>query len=189
MSTYLLVILEFFKTGLFAIGGGLATIPFLREMAERYPWFSLEDLLDMIAVSESTPGPMGINMATYAGYNVGGILGGVIATLSLITPSIFVIVIIASFMKRFKESVVIQRGFYLLRAATAGLIAGAVFDVVVLSLFNVDVYRASRRLLDFFNWPALLMFALLVFLIRKFPKVHPIAFIGASAVMGVVFKL
>jgi len=90
MSTYLLVILEFFKTGLFAIGGGLATIPFLREMAERYPWFSLEDLLDMIAVSESTPGPMGINMATYAGYNAGNIgdidLKNAIAKCSAYTP-------------------------------------------------------------------------------------------------------
>lgn len=189
MNTYLLLILEFLKTGLFAIGGGLATLPFLREMAQRYPWFTMEDLLDMIAISESTPGPIGINMATFAGFNAAGPLGGVLATLSIIVPSIIIVVIIASFMERFQESVVVQRGFYLLRAATAGLIGGAVFEVILLSLFNVEAYAASRQLLALVRWPAVLIFVALVYLIRRFPKVHPIAFIAASAVLGICLKL
>ncbi|HBG01141.1 MAG TPA: chromate transporter, partial [Firmicutes bacterium] len=137
--TYLLLIYEFFKTGLFAVGGGLATLPFLREMTFHYPWFTMEELMNMIAVSESTPGPIGINMATYTGFKAGGPLGGVLATLSIITPSIAIISIIASAMERFRDSVVIKRGFYLLRAATAGLIAGAVFEVILVSLFNMEI--------------------------------------------------
>lgn len=174
MNTYFYLVLEFMKTGLFAIGGGLATLPFLRELAMRYPWFTMEDLLDMIAISESTPGPIGINMATFAGYNAGGVPGAIIATLALVFPSIVVIVIIASFMERFQKSVVIQRGFYLLRAATAGLIAGAVFEVVITSVSQLV---------------SLLMFGTLIILIWKFPKIHPIAFIVVSALLGIALKL
>ena len=179
--TYLILIYEFFKTGLFAIGGGLATLPFLRDMTFHHPWFSMEELLNMIAVSESAPGPIGINMATYAGFKAAGAFGGVLATLSIITPSIAIIVIIASAMERFKDSVLIQRGFYLLRAATAGLIAGAVFEVILVSLFNMESFAP--------RWPAVILFAVLVFLIKRFPKVHPIAFIVASGVLGVLLKL
>lgn len=174
MNTYIYLMFEFLKTGLFAIGGGLATLPFLREMTMHYPWFTMEDLLDMIAVSESTPGPIGVNMATFAGFNAGGVLGALVATLSLIFPSIIITIIIASFMERFQESVLIQRGFYLLRAATAGLIAGAIFEVIVISLNRLA---------------SLIMFGVLILLIRKFPKIHPIAFIVVSAFLGIIFKL
>ncbi len=144
----------------------------------------------MIAISESTPGPIGINMATFAGFNAAGPLGGgVVATLSIILPSIIIVVIIASFMERFQQSVVVQRGFYLLRAATAGLIGGAVFEVILLSLFNLEAYGATGGLLALVRWPAVFMFAALVYLIRRFPRVHPIAFIAASAVMGILLKL
>ncbi|NMB02176.1 MAG: chromate transporter [Firmicutes bacterium] len=187
--TYLTLIFEFFKTGLFAVGGGLATLPFLRDMALRYPWFTMEELLNMIAVSESTPGPIGINMSTYSGVKAGSILGGIIATLSIIAPSIIVIVIIASVKEKFQNSVVVQRGFYLLRAATAGLIAGAVFEVIVVSLFNLGVYAESGQLLSLVRWPSLILFGTLVVLIKKLPKVHPVVFIVASAILGVIFKL
>ena len=120
-------------------------------------------------------------MATYAGFKAAGAFGGVLATLSIITPSIAIIVIIASAMERFKDSVLIQRGFYLLRAATAGLIAGAVFEVILVSLFNMESFAP--------RWPAVILFAVLVFLIKRFPKVHPIAFIVASGVLGVLLKL
>lgn len=189
MNTLLLLIKEFAKTGLFSIGGGLATLPFLREMTMRYPWFTMEDLLDMIAVSESTPGPIGINMATFAGFNAAGVLGGITATLSLVFPSIIVVVIIASFIDRFQESAAIQRGFYLLRAATAGLIAGAIFEVIILSLFDTNAYAATKELVTLVRWPAMMMFLVLIFLIRKFPKVHPIAFIVGSAALGILLQL
>ena len=91
---YLSLFYEFFKAGLFAVGGGLATIPFMKEIALKTGWFTLSQLTDMIAVSESTPGPMGVNCATYVGYETAGLLGGVIATLGLIAPSIIIIIII-----------------------------------------------------------------------------------------------
>lgn len=189
MITILSLILEFLKTGLFAIGGGLATLPFLRDMSFRYSWFTMEELLNMIAVSESTPGPIGINMATYGGYSAAGILGGIIATLALITPSIIVIIIIASFMDKFKDSKLVQRGFYLLRAATAGLIMGAVFEVILLSLFDAGAYATSGEILSLVRWPSLFLFISLIVLIRRFPKVHPIGFIVASAIVGIILKL
>ena len=84
---------EFFKTGLFAVGGGLATLPFLSRMGEIYGWFTKEELANMIAVSESTPGPIGVNMATYVGFSTAGVPGAVVATLGLITPSVIIILI------------------------------------------------------------------------------------------------
>lgn len=189
MRTYLLLMFEFFKAGLFAVGGGLATLPFLREMALQRPWFSMQDLLDMIAVSESTPGPIGINMATFAGFHAAGVPGAVLASLSLVLPSLIIIIVIASFLDRFQESVLIQRGFYLLRAATAGLIGGAIFEVVLVSLFNVQALGKRGQLLHLVRWPALGLFAALIFLIHKFPRVHPIFLILISAVLGIVFQL
>ena len=101
---YLRLFFEFCKIGLFSIGGGLATIPFLTDLGERTGWFTSGDLANMIAISESTPGPMGVNMATYVGFSSGGVLGGVIATLGLIFPSVVVILIIANFLQKFRQS-------------------------------------------------------------------------------------
>ena len=116
---------EFFKTGLFAVGGGLATIPFLKDITLKYPWFTPQDLLDMIAVSESTPGPMGVNSATYAGFQAAGIPGALVATCSLVLPSVIVIILVSRALNRFKDSKLVQDGFYGLRPASAGLIFGA----------------------------------------------------------------
>ena len=101
---YITLFYEFFKIGLFAIGGGLATLPFLYDLCGRYSWITTDNIADMVAISQSTPGPLGINMATYAGYQGGGLLGGIIATIGLITPSIIIIIIIAHILNKFKES-------------------------------------------------------------------------------------
>ena len=101
---YLQLFWEFFKTGLFAVGGGLATLPFLQDMSDRTGWFTHAQLADMLAVSESTPGPIGVNMATYVGFSTGGVGGALIATLGLITPSVIVILIVAAFLKAFRDS-------------------------------------------------------------------------------------
>ena len=104
MSIYLRLYWEFFKTGLFAVGGGMATIPFLKDIGEKTGWYTYTDLMNMLAVSESTPGPIGINMATYVGFTVGGPLGAVIATIGEVTPSIIVILIVASLLKSFRST-------------------------------------------------------------------------------------
>lgn len=185
---YLRLIYEFFKTGLFAVGGGLATIPFLRDMGASTGWFTDADLTTMIAVSESTPGPMGVNMATYVGFHIAGIPGAVLATLGLITPSILVILIIAGFLARFRESKLVDAAFKGLRPASTALIAAAGLSVAKNVLLNLQ--GAETALSTVIRWPALLLAAAVFVCMRIKPlkKLHPIVFIGISAVIGAVFR-
>lgn len=188
---YLRLFFEFFKTGLFAFGGAIATIPFLSDMAERTGWFTQEFLADMLAVSESTPGPIGVNTATYVGYTVAGIPGGVVATLGLITPSIIIILIVAAFLKTFRSNRYVNHVFYGIRPASVGLIAAAGVTVVKLSLFNSASFAESGVPADWVNWKALILFCLIWVLtnpVKKTKKMHPIIFIAFAAVVGIVFR-
>ena len=196
---YLRLFYEFFKTGLFAVGGGMATIPFLYDMAGNTGWFTSTDVDNMIAVGESTPGPIGVNMATYVGYltggNVGGlpcaILGAVVATLGLVTPSIIVILIIASFLKSFRNNRYVESAFYGLRPASTGLIAAAGLSVVVSNLFFSDVLARGFSLAAF-NWKGWALAIVLWVLtnkVKRTKKLHPILFILASAVVGVIWGM
>ncbi|MDU5504075.1 MAG: chromate transporter [Anaerococcus vaginalis] len=180
---------EFFKTGLFAIGGGMATFPFLQKMAENYDWFTSEELLDMIAVSESTPGAIGINVASFAGYKAYGIFGAILATFSLVTPAIIIILIIARSLDKFKTSVVVKNAFEYIRPSTAGLILGAMLNVMIISLFNVKLYEKTGNFLDLFQIIQLILFIGFLFLLRKYKKIHPLLIIGMGALFGIIFKL
>ena len=182
--TYLILFLEFFKTGLFSIGGGLATIPFLREIGEKYGWFSPENLADMIAVAESTPGPIGVNVATYAGYNAGGILGAIIATLSLVLPSVIVIGIVVKCLDKFKNSFAVESAMYGLRSATVGLISAAIFSVLLLSLFNGAIPGFKTL-----NIAATALFAVCIAMTALLKKIHPIVIIAFGTAAGIVLKL
>lgn len=189
---YLRLFYEFFKTGLFAVGGGMATLPFLDAMALKTGWFTQAKLIDMIAISESTPGPIGVNMATYVGFTSAGPLGSIIATLGLITPSIIIILIIAKFLAKFKDSHVVKSIFYSLRPTSTALIAAAGVPVIMLSLTNSDKFKASGSILDFFNFGAILLAIILFILTNKVKatkKLHPVVFIVASAIIGVVFSM
>lgn len=186
---YIQLFLEFFKTGLFAVGGGLATLPFLKQIALRHTWFSVSQLTDMIAVSESTPGPIGINMSTYAGFHAAGIPGAIVSTLSLVLPSYIVILIVSHFLEKFKDSPLVQHVFYGIRPATAGLIAGAMFEVFLMSLFNIDAFQASGSILDLIQILPIVVYVIALICIIKLPKVHPIVFIIAGAVLGIVLEL
>ena len=199
MMIYLRLFYEFFKTGLFAVGGGMATIPFLYSMADNTGWFTRLDVDNMIAVGESTPGPIGVNMATYVGYitggNVGGlpfaILGAVIATLGLITPSIIVILIIASFLKNFRDNRFVDSAFYGLRPASTGLIAAAGLSVIVSNLFFAGALENGFSL-AVFNWKGWILAIVLWVLtnkVKQTKKLHPIIFILASAVVGIVLGM
>ena len=181
--TYLLLFWEFFKTGLFAVGGGLATIPFLMDMAEKYPWFTAAELSNMIAVSESTPGPIGINMATYVGFTTAGPLGSVIATTALVLPSLVIIMIIAGFLNKFRENALVKDTFYVLRPAVIGMLFVSLTSMISPLLINF----AGTSILEVFNIKALLLFAVLLFGILKFKK-HPIVYIAIGAVVGIIFK-
>ena len=192
MKLLLTLFFEFFKTGLFAVGGGMATLPFLYDMSARHPdWFSAAQLADMVAVSESTPGPIGVNMATYVGFETGGIAGAVIATLGLVTPSIIVILIVARMLKAFRGNKTVDAVFYGLRPCSVGLIAAAGILVVKIALFRFDAFAASGVFTDFFNWKALALAAALLVLtrfIKATKKLHPVIFILASAAVGVLFS-
>lgn len=184
---------EFAKTGLFAVGGGLATIPFLQDLGARTGWFSAADLSTMIAVSESTPGAMGVNMATYVGFTIAqvhgipGIIGAIVATLGLTFPSIVVIVIIAGFLEKFRQSKTVDAVFYGLRPASTALIASAGLTVAMTVL--VTVGGAAEHAFSV-HWPALIL-AVVVFIAMRYTplkKLHPILFIAFSAVVGVVLQ-
>lgn len=186
---YLQLIYEFFKTGLFAVGGGLATLPFLNEICQKYDWFTEQMLADMIAISESTPGPIGINMSTYAGYQAAGVLGSIVATCSLVAPSIIIIVLIAGFLSKFNEHPLVKSAFSGLRPAVTGLIAAAAVSVMKLALLRIPAFEASGRVPDLFNLPAIALFAVLFAAMLKWKKLHPVVFILAGAVVGIIFKM
>lgn len=199
MMLYIRLFYEFFKTGLFTIGGGMATVPFLYQMSDATGWFTYNDLANMIAVGESTPGPIGVNMATYVGFVTGmeqggvpfALLGAVVATLGLITPSIIVILIIASFLKNFRDNKYVNHAFYGLRPASAGLIAAAGISVVKSALFFPE-YFAEGFNLNGVNWAGWILAIVLWILTNKVKKtkgLHPIVFIAASAVVGIVFSM
>lgn len=199
MMMFARLFLEFFKTGLFAIGGGMATIPFLYNMADSTGWFTYNDLANMVAVSESTPGPIGVNMATYVGFvtgsNAGGLLSGiacaVIATLGLVTPSMIVILIVASILKSFRNNHYVNDAFYGLRPASAGLIAAAGLSILVTNLFRSDLLAQGLSLAAV-NWKGIALAVVLWVLTNKVKKtrgLHPIVFIGISAVAGMVFSM
>lgn len=185
---YLQLFYEFFKTGLFAIGGGLATLPFLYDIARNYSWFDESTLADMLAVSQSTPGPIGINMATYAGFNAGGVIGSIIATIALVMPSFIIIIIIAKFLNKFRESKQIEAIFYGIRPAVTGLIAVAWFEIINISILTLSKFIETKNILNLFDYKALILF-IVVFFMSKNSNKHPIIFLLIGAFAGILFKL
>ena len=196
MIVFLQMFYEFFKTGLFAIGGGMATIPFLYQMADKTGWFTYEELANMIAVGESTPGPIGVNMATYVGFLngmnhggiVGGILGAVVATLGLITPSIIIILLIVAVLNNFRKYPLVESAFYGLRPASTGLIAAAGISVMVSNLFYSE-QGWSLAAVNWKGWILAIVLWVLTNCIKKTKKLHPIVFIGLSALAGILFSM
>ena len=180
--TYLLLFWEFFKAGLFSIGGGLDTLPYLYDMSSRYPdWFSSQMVSDMLAISESTPGPIGINMATYAGYTVtGNIFGGILTSIAIVLPSLIVIVIIAKFLSKFSENRFVKSGFYGVRPAVLAFIAVTAINLLIENIFPQGA----------FDYGSIILFAALLLLtnVKWIKNLHPIFTIAAGAAVGIIFK-
>lgn len=170
---YFILALEFFKIGLFAVGGGLVTVPFLYDLTEQYDWFTAKELTDMIAVSQSTPGPVGINMATYAGYKAAGVWGSLLATLSLVTPSVIVVYLISKILTKWKDNPNVLRVLGGIRPAVLALILFAGWDIAKESIVN---YQTAGLL-------ALLVVAM------RFYKKSAIFYIIISAVAGLIFHV
>lgn len=196
MKTILILCWQFFKTGLFAIGGGLATIPYLYEMSDLMGWFTHEDILNMLAVSESTPGAIGINMATYCGYTVAGVPGAILATLSLCAPSIIIILLIARALEKFRQNRFVQGVFRFLRPTSTALIAAAGLNVLLVTFFDVEEVTFSMigqftEVFTHVNWISIILFVVffIVMNLKPLKKVHPIFFILAGALLGIIFQL
>lgn len=168
-----LLFIEFFKIGLFAIGGGPATIPFLFDLTKNYDWFSTGELANMIAVSQSTPGPIGINMATYAGFKAGGILGGCISTLSLVLPSLIVVVWVSKALRRCANNPILHEVMFTIRPVVVVLIGVACWELLKISVVNY--YTAMV-------WGVL---CVMIYFYKK----SPIFYIILSALLGIVLKL
>ena len=182
---YLTLAYEFFKVGLFSIGGGMATLPFLMDLTEKYDWYTASELANLVAISESTPGPVGINMATYAGYHAAGIPGALTATLALTAPAIIIIVIIAKFLENFSENPIVKAVFYGIRPTVAALIGYAVWELLKITVFTVTGGEPSVNLTNLLV--CLGAFALMQ--VKQLKKLHPLVWILAGAVLGILFKM
>lgn len=194
MSDLLLLCLNFFKAGLFAVGGGLATLPFLTEMSNAHPeWFTRADLANFVAVSESTPGPLGINMATFVGYHTYGLLGAFLTTFSLVLPSFIVVLIVSGLWQKYKSNKRVRMVFGSLRPAAIGLIMAAGFSVFLIALFpdfkGTTLLQLSG-ISKYFNWKCGVLFVLMMAAtqVPKLKKMHPVLFILIAAVIGIVFQ-
>ncbi len=185
MNGIAILFYEFFKIGLFSIGGGLATLPFLYQLAERYDWFTKGMIADMIAVSESTPGPLGVNMATYTGFQNMGILGSVVATVALVLPSVIIIILISKFLEKFRDSPYVEQAFYTIRPVVTGLIAAAGFSVILNALFGVDAFQLT--IFEHIRVKEWIFFLVALVAIGKLDK-HPIFFILTGAIVGIIFQ-
>ena len=182
---YLQLFWEFFKVGLFTVGGGLASLPFLYDISDRTGWYTHAQLADMIAISESTPGPIGINMATYVGFTSAGVVGSVLATLGFIIPSIIIVSIVSRFLKKFNENKLVKGAFYCLRAVSVALICAALVSVVKIALINIPLFQETGAIFDLINIPGILLAAACYFVLKKWNP-HPVFVLGGSAVVGIL---
>lgn len=176
---------EFFKIGLFAVGGGPATIPYLFELSDKTGWFTNQELTNMIAISESTPGPIGLNMATYVGFQTLGFFGGIVSTFGLVLPSLIVIILIAKFMANFSSNQYVKKAFWGIRPAVTALIAAAVISMIKASLFIIEEGKMTPAIGSIIV--CVVAFGLMR--IPKLKKLHPGLWILAAAIIGVVFRL
>lgn len=183
---YLRLFWEFLKVGLFTVGGGLASLPFLYDISDKTGWYSHAQLADMVAISESTPGPIGINMATYVGFSTAGIFGAVIASLGFIIPSIVIVSIVSRFLKRFSENKIVKGAFYGLRAVSVALICSALVSVIKISIINIPLFEETGSFFDLISIPGLVLAAVCWLVLKKWNP-HPIVILGASAAAGILF--
>lgn len=185
MKTIAELFWEFFKIGLFAVGGGPATLPFLMDLAEKKPWYTMRQLTDMVAVSESTPGPLGLNMSTYAGFQALGLFGGLVSTFGLVLPSLVIIMLIAKFLENFSQNKYVQAAFRGIRPAVTALIGAAVLNLWKVSLFTEENGTLTPAVGSILVGAA--VFGLIH--VKRLQKWHPALWFLAGALVGAVCRL
>lgn len=178
---------EFFKIGLFAVGGGPATIPFLFNLSNKTGWFTSQELTNMLAISESTPGPIGVNTATYVGFKILGLFGGFISTVGLVLPSIIVIVLIAKFLSNFSENKYVKRAFWGIRPVVTGLIISAAIGIWKASLVLESETESGFSIA--WGSVAVCFAAIILMRVPRLKKLHPACWLFGAAVVGIVFRL
>lgn len=179
---YLILFLEFFKIGAFTFGGGYAMIPFIQETVARHNWMTTAELVDFIAVSESTPGAFAVNISTYVGSQVGGFFGAVCATTGVVMPAFLIILIIAKIYDKFKSSKTVKGAMFGLKSVVVGLIAATVVSIAI-EVFFVNGFTASVLTTSTF-WFSLVVFAIMLFLLL-YKKFSPIIIVVLSATLGI----
>ena len=170
---YINLFYEYFKIGVLSFGGGYATIPFLHHLSQVYNWFSPNDLEKMIAISSITPGPVGINMATFSGLQTGGFIGAIIATSAIILPALFIVLIVSKFLIKFNENIIVKAIIYGLKPAACGLLAAVTIDLIKTNLTS--------------SYAIGLFLALLSISLLK--KKDPMFYLVTSGLIGLIFKL
>jgi len=185
LTNFLHLFFTFFKVGLFTIGGGLAALPLLQNYSERYGWVDEKMFADMIAISESTPGPIGINMATYVGLSQYGFIGSIVATTGMVLPSLLIIYLIANFLKGFNEQPIVQGVLQGIRPVVIGIIGSALIAISKVTIIKMPTLYAKGQWLDFFEWKSLIIFGVFIIAVMKM-KIHPIFFIVGAGVVGII---
>lgn len=181
--TYLILFLEFFKIGAFTFGGGYAMIPFIQETVAKHGWLTTAELVDFIAVSESTPGAFAVNISTYVGSSVGGFFGAVCATTGVVLPAFLIILVIAKIYDKFKNSKTVKGAMFGLKSVVVGLIAATVISIAT-EVFFVNGFTASVFTTSSF-WFSLVVFAIMLFLLL-YKKLSPVIIVVLSATLGIV---
>lgn len=188
---YLELFLSFFKIGFFSFGGGYAMIPLIQKELEARQWMSAEKFINLIAISEMTPGPIAINSATYIGYETAGILGAVISTIGIALPSFIIITIVSKYLLKYKENKTFQDAFSGIRPVISGLIVTAAFYVAQTSIFKKtisinNILNIILKPIEYINLKGLLILAMVLFVLNK-TKINPILVILGSALVGILF--
>ena len=190
MKLYFFLYFEFFKIGLFSLGGGYATLPFLYHMSEQYHWFSSTELTQMLAISSITPGPVGLNVATYAGFKTAGVIGSIIATSAIMMPSYFMVIAISKMLKKFKNNFFVESALYALRPATAAMIGA-----VSIRLFKDCVIRSIEfgsfsfvKISSFLDIKAILLIIFLL-IFSFYYKKDPLIFLLIGATAGLLLHI
>lgn len=186
MSILYKLCLEFFKLGLFSYGGGLAILALLQDRAIELGWLTSKEFADVVAISQSTPGPIAVNMATFVGFTQAGLLGSVMATFAVILPGTVISIIIAKFMAHFNEEIIVKAVLRGLRAVVIGLLAIAIINIAKVSIIDLEAYNSTHEILDLFEPIALILFGLVLFLVYKYKK-HPFFYIIPAGIVGMLF--
>lgn len=188
MHNIFVLAFEYFKIGTVAIGGGYTVIPFLYYLVEKYKWFNVSEITQMIAISNLTPGPIGINMATFVGIKVGGNIGAALTTIAFLIPSMIIVCSLSKFLKNNKENKYINSIMYGLRPAAVALIGVAGLKIMNTTCFNLHAFKISHNIWDFISLKSLILLAVFSIIGLKLKK-NPMILIAIAILVGLVVKI